>query len=153
MIKYCLFFLLIFTWSVSFYWHFLNALTPKLMIAYQGTGHMREFKMLFQANGADLWVFNPSMAKNRLGFSRSIVKVGQRPFKTFRQSMYRKMLLLNRPIPVPYHMDANSVIEYRIGNHTIASMWPRLENWPPARTPDVLTWYRNNGGHIVTVSI
>ena len=147
MLKYCLFFVMVFSWTFSFYWHFLDAMTPPLMIAYQGHDHYRDFKVFFDAHGVDLWVIRPHGRAAR----KNSLRIGQRPFKIFRLSSYSRMLLVNKVMPIPYHMDMSSVIEYKKGNETVASMWPRLRMWPTSYQPDALKWYRANGGHVVTI--
>lgn len=147
MIKYCFFFVLISVWVISFYYHFMSALRPKLMIAFEGPGHVRDFERRFDTHGAELWVFTER--KRRYGRLR----VGQRPFQTFRRSRYSKMLLVKHIAPVPYHMKIASVVEYKSGNKTVATLWPRLKVWPPRKETDPLQWYRNAGGHITTIII
>ncbi len=144
MIKYCLLILLILVWSFSFYWHFFDVLSPSLLIAYVGKGRAVEFKRMFYATGVDLWTFPENQALRGSFGMRG-------PFRSFRHSSYNRMLLVHEVVPIPYHTDLVSVIEYRKHNDTVASMWPRLTVWPPARVLDPLGWYRSIGGHVVTV--
>jgi len=144
MIKYCLLILLVFVWSLSFYWHFFGVLSPGLLIAYVGTGSPVKFVQMFYANGVDLWTFPKEQALRGSFRMRG-------PFRSFRHSSYSRMLLIHKVMPIPYHMDMVSVVEYRKHNDTVASMWPRLTVWPPTRVLDPIDWYRSIGGHVVTV--
>lgn len=147
MIKYVLFLILISVWTISFYWHFLQALSSTMMIAFDGYGHVRDFQRQYETPGADLWVFDHEERKG------SHLHYGQNPFLTFRRSKYTKMLLVERLVPVPYKANLRSVVEYRSANITLASLWPRLQVWPPTREKKPLQWFRDHGGHVVTVIV
>lgn len=145
MIKYCFFFVFISVWSFSFYWHFWATLQPKWMIAFDGEGHVREFQNVFDMHGADLWIFHQT---RRL---RPGMHIGRRPFETFRKSEYLRMLLVHRVVQIPFDKHPTSVIEYKIGNETVASLWPRIQYWPMKKEHGTLDWYRSHGGHVRTV--
>lgn len=147
MIKYVLFLILISMWAISFYTHFLQAMSSTMMIAFKGTGHVRDFQHQYQTHGADLWVFGHLKRKG------AHLHYGQNPFLTFRRSKYTRMLLVEHAVPVPYQTNLRSVVEYKSGNTTLASLWPRLQVWPPSREKKPLQWFRDHGGHVVTVII
>ena len=147
MIKYCFFIVLVSVWTFSFYWHFWSALQPRLMIAFDGHGHVREFQKVFDMHGADLWVFHSSKKL------RAKLHVGRRPFETFRKSSYSKMLLVHRVTRIPFDEHSTNVIEFKIGNDTVASLWPRLDHWPPKKEHGTVEWYRAHGGYTTTVTL
>ena len=147
MIKYCLFLFLLVIWSISFYSHFWNAIKSDTMIAFVGLERTRDFVSMYDAQGADLWVFG------RKKQGRARLRSGMNPFQTFRQSSYSKMLLLEHPVAVPFHFNLEGVVEYVSGNTTLASLWPRLSRWPSNKIRQPLEWYRRRKGHVTKIIV
>ena len=144
MIKYFLFIVMLCVWSLSYYSHFMSRPSAHTMIAYMGSSHMIEFERAFQHKDADLWVFRSRrIRRNRLN-------VGYSPFQTFRDYKYSKMLLLNDLVDVPMTTPVRSVVRYVANNKTVATLWPRLVQWPSSAQKNVLEWYK---GHIVTIIV
>ena len=99
----------------------------------------------FRNAHADLWAFGHRKRKSaRLRF-------GLDAFETFQEREYKQMLLLHtlHDIPLLYSDD---VIEYKLGNRTVASLWPYLDTWPESGE-DALSWYKVSGGHVVTLHL
>lgn len=111
------------------------------MVAFVGKEHVRTFEREFEHMHADLWAFGHRTRKSkRLQFGRDA-------FATFRDHGYKHMLLLNELHYMPL-MYSESVIEYKMNNHTVASLWPILQDWPSVRAGAALDWYRERGGAI-----
>jgi len=147
MIKYCLFLILLAIWSISFYSHFWNVVKSDTMVAFVGLKRTRDFATAYGARGVDLWIFGPKRRTSRH------MRFGRNPFQTFRQSSYSKMLLLEHPVSVPYHLHLKGVVEYVSGNTTLASLWPRLSQWPPNNVREPLEWYRRHKGHVTKIIV
>lgn len=148
MIKYVLFLVIISVWLISFYVHFIMMMSPTLMIGFKGSGHVRDFQRQYATHGADLWIFDQA---NRKGPQ---LNYGQHPFLIFRRSNYAKMLLVEHLIPkAPYQTNLRHVVEFRSDNMTLATLWPRLGQWPPTHEKEPLKWFRDHGGHVVTIIV
>ena len=108
------------------------------MIAFVGKEHVRAFESVYQHAHADLWAFGHRKRRS------SRLKFGRDAFQTFRDTDYKQMLLLHELHHVPL-MYSESVIEYKLSNKTVASLWPVLNEWPPPdKSPE--KWYRETIG-------
>lgn len=136
--------LMIFVWTLSYYYHFFNLPASDTMIAYTGSKHVIEFEHTFMHKDADLWVFRNRRVR------RHHLNVGKMPFQTFRMSSYSKMLLLYDVVDVPIVNPVTSVVRYVVDNRTVATLWPRLTKWPPKSETNAIDWYN---GHVVTVMV
>jgi hypothetical protein len=132
--------IVIFTFSN--YMHLSHMHAFDHMIAFVGKEHVRTFEHQFDHAHADLWAFGHRKRKsNRLHFGRDV-------FETFRDYGYKHMLLLNELHHIPL-MYSESVIEYKIENRTVASLWPRpteQEEWPGGGFDSALDWFKDIGG-------
>jgi len=129
----------------SHYTHFTHRHSFPHMVAFVGKEHVRRFEMMFKSAHADLWVFGHRKRKSfRLHFGLDV-------FETFQQYDYKQLLLLYELHDVPL-IFSDDVIEYKLLNKTVASLWPYLEEGPEGDT-DALSWYRKTGGRVVTIHL
>ena len=127
MYVYVIFVCVIVIFGFSNYLHLTRMHTFNHMVAFVGKEHVRTFEREYEHAHADLWAFGHRKRKSsRLNFGRDA-------FQTFRDTGYKQMLLLHELYHVPL-MYSESVVEYKLANKTVASLWPILEVWPP---PDV----------------
>ena len=137
MYVYVIFLSAIVIFGISNYLHLTHMHTFNHMVAFVGKEHVRTFEREYEHAHADLWAFGHRKRKSsRLNFGRDA-------FQTFRATGYKQMLLLHELHHVPL-MYSESVVEYKLANKTVASLWPVLEHWPP---PDVSpeSWYKRHG--------
>lgn len=124
--------------AISNYIHLTHMHTFNHMVAFVGKEHVRTFEHVYEHAHADLWAFGHRKRKSpRLNF-------GSNAFQTFRDNGYKQMLLLHelRHVPLMY---SESVVEYKLSNKTVASLWPILKDLPPsAASPE--SWYKESGG-------
>tara|TARA_B100000780_G_scaffold223044_1_gene162157 strand:- start:1386 stop:1733 length:348 start_codon:yes stop_codon:yes gene_type:complete len=115
------------------------------MIAFVGKQHVRMFEREYEHAHADLWAFGHRKRKSqRLNFGHNV-------FNTFRVNSYKQMLLLHELHHVPL-MYSDSVVEYKLANKTIASLWPVLSEYPPTGvSPE--SWYNETVGDIVIIHL
>lgn len=148
-IKYCILVVVFCVWSIGYYAHFVQYINrKKLMVGLVGKGHVREYQMAYERSDADLWVFGRRKRRAlRLHFTSR-----RSPFDVFRDTPYENMLLLHRLESVPLTPSSTSVVKYVMENETVATMWPRLNPWPPPNA-DALAWYEKNGGPVTTVQL
>jgi len=131
--------------SVSYYIHFMHQHEFDHMVAFVGHDHVRKFENDFRHAHADLWAFGHRKRKSaRLRF-------GLDAFETFQEREYKQMLLLHKLHDIPL-LYSDDVIEYKLGNRTVASLWPYLDTWPESGE-DALSWYKDSGGHVVTLHL
>jgi len=120
--------------AASNYLHLTHMHTFNHMVAFAGKEHVRTFERMYEDAPADLWAFGHRKRKSRR------LNFGHDMFKTFRNSGHKQMLLLHELHHVPL-MYSESVVEYKLANKTVASLWPVLEDWPSS---DVAPekWYK-----------
>ena len=134
MYVYVIIFFSIIIFGISNYIHLIHMHKFNHMVAFIGKENVRSFEREYQHTHADLLAFGHRKRKSsRLNFGRDA-------FETFRATGYKQMLLLHELHHVPL-MYSESVVEYKLANKTVASLWPILEDWPP---PDVSpeSWYK-----------
>lgn len=147
--KYFIFLVLISTWSLGYYVHFIAPMGAPTMIAFVGKTHELEFRHAFHSDNVDLWSFRSTRKSNRF------LRHGSSPFETFKKSRsYTGMLLVNEPVQVPYwEVGTGSVLEFVRQNKTVSSWWPKLRKWPPKKCLDHLQWYKRQGGQVTRILV
>lgn len=129
----------------SQYTYFTHTHSFDHMVAFIGHQHVRKFEHDYKNVRADLWAFGHRKRKSmRLHF-------GLDAFETFRDYDYTHMLLLHELHEVPL-VSSDDVIEYKLFNKTVASLWPYLSEWPGTED-DPIKWYRRKGGFVSTVHL
>lgn len=134
MYVYVIIFFSIIIFGISNYIHLTHMHKFNHMVAFVGKENVRSFERVYDHVHADLWAFGHRKRRStRIRFGRDV-------FKTFRATGYKQMLLLHELHHVPL-MYSESVVEYKLANKTVASLWPVLEDWPPS---DVAPekWYK-----------
>lgn len=129
----------------SHYTHFVHNHSFEHMVAFVGKEHVRRFEHIFSNAHADLWVFGHRKRRsNRLHFGLDV-------FETFQQYDYKQLLIVYELHDIPLII-SDDVIEYKLQNKTVASLWPYLDEWPDSDI-DVLSWYKEKGGRSVTIHL
>ena len=128
-------FCIIVIFCISFNLHFIKSPKSNTMIAFIGNEHVRTFEREYDNVHADLWAFGHRKRKaTRIIFSSA------EPFEIFEEYQYEQMLLVEKTHRVPLFFDTDTVVEYKLENKTVATLWPRLSRLPP-ETENALDWY------------
>ena len=127
--------------GISNYLHLIHMHQFNHMVAFVGKEHVRLFERVYQHSHADLWAFGHRKRRS------TRIQFGSDVFKTFSASGYKQMLLLRELHHVPL-MYSESVVEYKLNNKTVASLWPILEEWPPPDIKYPEDWYKEMGGEM-----
>lgn len=109
------------------------------MVAFVGKQHVRNFEREYNTVHADLWAFGHRKRK------MSRVRFGIDPFETFQTLGYEHMLLIHELHHIPMFFDAETVIEYKLSNKTVASLWPKRVELPASMSA-LKQFLRLNGG-------
>ena len=135
MLLYLPLFCIIVIFCISFNLHFIKSPKSNTMIAFIGNEHVRTFEREYDNVHADLWAFGHRKRKaTRIIFSSA------EPFEIFEEYQYEQMLLVEKTHRVPLFFDTDTVVEYKLENKTVATLWPRLSRLPP-ETENALDWY------------
>ena len=135
MLVYLPLFCIILIFCISFNVHFLKSSKFKTMVAFIGNEHVRVFEKEYANVHADLWAFGHRKRKaTRITFANT------EPFQIFEEYQYEHLLLVERTGHIPLFFDTTTVVEYRLENKTVATLWPRLSRLPP-EAENALDWY------------
>lgn len=135
MLVYLPIFCIVIIFCISFNLHFLKSSKFNTMVAFIGNDHVRTFETDYANVHADLWAFGHRKRKaTRIIFSSA------NPFEIFEEYQYKHMLLVEKSCHIPLFLDAATVIEYKLENKTVATLWPRLSKMPP-EAENALEWY------------
>jgi hypothetical protein len=135
MLVYLPLFCIIGIFCISFNVHFLKSQKFNTMIAFIGNEHVRIFEREYDTVHADLWAFGHRKRKTtRIMFSSA------EPFEIFEEYQYEHMLLVEKTHHIPLFFDTDTVVEYKLENKTVATLWPRLSRLPP-EAENALDWY------------
>jgi len=105
------------------------------MIAFIGNEHVRTFEREYENTHADLWAFGHRKRKaTRITFSNV------EPFEIFEEYEYEHILLIEKMCHIPFFFYTETVVEYKLENKTVATLWPRLSKMPP-EAENALEWY------------
>tara|TARA_B100000795_G_C22484499_1_gene317910 strand:+ start:107 stop:451 length:345 start_codon:yes stop_codon:yes gene_type:complete len=105
------------------------------MVAFIGNEHVRIFESEYDKVRADLWAFGHRKRKaTRIIFSNA------EPFAIFEEYEYEHILLVEKTCYIPLFFDTATVVEYKLENKTVATLWPRLGKMPP-KAENALDWY------------
>lgn len=115
--------IIIIIFGVSFRLHFVTDF--KTMVAFVGTTHVRIFEKRFDHVHADLWAFGHRKRKStRVIFSNAA------PFEIFETYNYEHILIVYDVVHIPLFFDTDTVVQYKLENKTVATLWPRLATLP-----------------------
>jgi len=135
MLVYLPLFFIIIIFCISFNLHFLKSPKFNTMVAFIGNEHVRTFEREYDNVHADLWAFGHRKKKaTRIIFSTA------EPFEIFEEYQYEHILLVEKTCHIPLFFDPETVVEYKLENKTVATLWPRLSKMPP-ETKNALEWY------------
>jgi len=118
-------FCIVFIFCISFNLHFLKLQKFNIMVAFIGNEHVRTFEREYNHVHADLWAFGHRKRKaTRIIFSTA------NPFEIFEEYEYEHLLLVEKTCHIPLFFDTETVVEYKLENKTVATLWPRLSKMP-----------------------
>jgi len=107
-------------WIYSFYHHFIAESSATTMIAFVGLQHSQLFVSTFDGYG-DLWAFGHRRRKSlKIRFEKKGTQ-----FDFFQKSNYQHMLVVQELVHIPMMFDSKVLIQYKRGNDTVATLWPR----------------------------
>tara|TARA_B100000795_G_scaffold196928_1_gene150945 strand:+ start:276 stop:710 length:435 start_codon:yes stop_codon:yes gene_type:complete len=135
MLVYLPLFCIVVIFCISFNLHFLKSSKFNVMVAFIGNEHVRTFERQYDNVHADLWAFGHRKRKaTRILFSSA------EPFSIFEEYEYEHILLVEKTCHLPLFLDTTTVVEYKLENKTVATLWPRLSKMPP-EAKNALDWY------------
>jgi hypothetical protein len=135
MLVYFPLFCIVVIFCISFNLHFLKSPKFNTMVAFIGNEHVRTFEREYDGVHADLWAFGHRKRKaTRIIFSTA------EPFEIFEEYEYEHILLVEKTCNIPFFFDTETVVEYKLENKTVATLWPRLSKMPP-EAENALEWY------------